>query len=55
MKSNSFTSHELFVDGVKAAEDMQLCTHFTFASYNKWDLDYLITTTICSPLLNHHT
>jgi hypothetical protein len=44
MKSDSLASLELFIDGIKSALDMALCSHYSFAPYNEWALEYLVTT-----------
>jgi hypothetical protein len=52
--SDYLTSLELFVDGIKSALDMVLCSHFSFAPYNEWTLDYLVTTTLFPQALKRH-
>jgi hypothetical protein len=47
MKSDSLASLELFVNGIKSALEMSLCSHYSIPPYNEWALDYLVTTTIC--------
>jgi hypothetical protein len=54
LESDSLTSMELLVDGIKSALDMALCSHFSFTPYNEWGLDYLITTNLCPPELHVH-
>jgi hypothetical protein len=39
LSSDSLTSLELFVDGVKSALDMVMCPYYSLAHYNEWALD----------------
>jgi hypothetical protein len=52
--SDSLTSLELFIDGVKSVLDTTMCSHYSFTPYNEWALNYLITTTLCPPEMNGH-
>jgi hypothetical protein len=54
LSSDSLASLELFIDGVKNALNVALCSHCSFAHYNEWELDYLIKTTHFSPALKDH-
>jgi hypothetical protein len=54
LASDSLTSLEFFVDGIKSALDMALCSHYSFLPYNESALDYLVTTTLCPPTLRGH-
>jgi hypothetical protein len=40
----------MFVDGITIALDVVLSSHFSFAPYNEWATDYLVTMTLCSVL-----
>jgi hypothetical protein len=54
LKSDLLPSLEIFGNGFKAALDMMLCSHYSFSPYNKWALNYLVTTTLCPPEFRDH-
>jgi hypothetical protein len=52
--SDSLTSLEIFVDGIKGALNTAMSAHYSFAPYAEWTGEYLLTTALCPPELAGH-
>jgi hypothetical protein len=52
--SDSLTSFEIFIDGIKEALDTAMSVHYSFTPHAEWSESYLLTTFLCPPEMTHH-